>query len=132
MSGDVLTPSETGTRVTVAVAEVDPGKTYSIARSEKTQVVYVLEGKDATIVHTGAGKSSEYKTQRRAGLYLEPGDEGTVTASATPLLLLLVTVPKHTSRSIGDVVARQLLLRGVAAPVARGRETDPGADLLGQ
>jgi mannose-6-phosphate isomerase-like protein (cupin superfamily) len=99
---NVLTPSETGTRVTVAVAEVDPGKTYPIARSEKTQVVYVLEGTDATIVQTGAGKSSEHKTARRAGLYLEPGDEGTVTASATPLLLLLVTVPKHTIRPIGD------------------------------
>jgi quercetin dioxygenase-like cupin family protein len=98
----VLTPSDTGTRVTVAVAEVDPGKTYPIARSEKTQVVYVLEGQDATIAHSGAGGTSENKTQRRAGLYLEPGDEGSVRASAGPLLLLLVTVPKHTIRPVGD------------------------------
>ena len=98
----VLSPSEDGTRVAVAVREVDPGKTYHVARSEKTQVVYVLEGTDATLTHTSAGKTSEYKTQRRAGVYLEPGDEATVTASGTPLVLLLITVPKHTGRSTGN------------------------------
>ena len=41
----VLVPSEEGTRVSVSVREIDPGKTYRATRSEKTQVVYVLEGK---------------------------------------------------------------------------------------
>jgi mannose-6-phosphate isomerase-like protein (cupin superfamily) len=99
---NVLSPSEDGTRVAVAVREVDPGKTFHLARSENTQVVYVLEGQDATLTYTSAGKSAEHKTQRRSGVYLEPGDEATVTASGTPLLLLLVTVPKHTGRSTGN------------------------------
>ena len=99
---NVLAPSEDGTRVTVAVREVDPGKTLQVARSERTQVVYVLEGQDATLAQTSAGKTTEYKTQRRSGVYLEPGDEATLTASATPLLVLVVTVPKHTSRPVGD------------------------------
>jgi mannose-6-phosphate isomerase-like protein (cupin superfamily) len=98
----VLSPSEDGTRVAVAVREVDPGKTLHVARSEKTQVVYVLEGKDATLTQTSAGETTEHKTQRRVGVYLEPGDQAAVTASSTPLVLLLVTVPKHTGRAVTD------------------------------
>jgi mannose-6-phosphate isomerase-like protein (cupin superfamily) len=97
----VLGPSDGGTRVEIAVREVDAGQTSHFAGSEKTRVVYVLEGKDAALTHTTAGKTAEYKAQRRAGIYLEPGEEATVTASDTPLVLLLVTVPKHTGRAAG-------------------------------
>ena len=41
---NVLGQAETGTRVTVAVREVEPGKTFRVASSDRTQVVYVLEG----------------------------------------------------------------------------------------
>ena len=41
----VLGPSASGTRVEVAVREVDPGKTCQLARSDKTQVAYMLEGR---------------------------------------------------------------------------------------
>jgi len=95
----VLVPSEEGTRVSVSVRDIDPGKTYRATRSQKTQVVYVLEGQDATLSHTSAGKTAEHRMPRRSGVYLEPGEEATVTASATPLVLLLVTVPKHTGKS---------------------------------
>ena len=60
----VLSPGEDGTRVEVVVRELDPGKTYRLARSEKTQVAYILEGSDATLTHGtlvgkgGAGMSS--------------------------------------------------------------------------
>ena len=36
---------------------VDPGKTYRVPRTQKTQVAYVLEGQDATITHTSGGKT---------------------------------------------------------------------------
>ena len=98
----VLSPADDGTRVAVAVREIDPGKTYRIARSDRTQVAYILEGEDATVSHTTAGKTGEYKTRRRAGIYLEPGDDAAITASTTPLVLLQVTVPKHTGRSTGS------------------------------
>ena len=98
----VLGPSEAGTRVEVALKDVDPGKTCRVARSEKTQVVYLLEGKDATLTHTASGHTTEYKAPRRSGVYVEPGEEATVTASGTPLTLLLVTVPKHTGRATGS------------------------------
>ena len=96
---NVLGAAETGTRVSVAVREVEPGKTCRVTRSDRTQVVYVLEGSDATLSHTSAGKTAEHKTQRRVGVYLEPGEEATITASSTPLTLLLVTVPKHTGKA---------------------------------
>lgn len=94
----VLSRSHDGTRVEVAVKTVDPGKTCRLARSSDTQVVYILEGRDATLTHTTAGSAAQHTAQRRAGLYLEPGEEATVTATGSPLTLLLVTVPKHTGK----------------------------------
>ena len=98
----VLVPSEDGTRVHVAIVDVDPRRTCRVGSHEKTQVVYILEGSDAIVTHTRAGgttkHTTEYNAQRRAGVYLEPSEEATVTASGTPLVLLLVTVPKHTGK----------------------------------
>jgi mannose-6-phosphate isomerase-like protein (cupin superfamily) len=99
---NMLDPSQDGTRVQVAIETVDPGKTRRLAPSARTQVVYLVEGKDAQITYTTAGQRSECTAQRRAGVYLEPGEEATVVASATPLRLLLVTVPKHTGKPTAD------------------------------
>src|SRR5262245_25576803 len=99
---NVLEPSEDGTRVHVAMKDIDRGKTYRVSGSERTQVVYILEGEDARITHhTGADAAVEHVGQRRSGIYLEPSEEATVAAANTPLTLLLVTVPKHTSKAGG-------------------------------
>jgi mannose-6-phosphate isomerase-like protein (cupin superfamily) len=97
----ILGPNDEGTRVQVASEEVDPGKTCRLALGDRTQIVYILDGKNAKVTHTAVGKTSEYTAQRRAGVYLEPGEEATVTASETALLLLLITVPKHTGKATG-------------------------------
>jgi mannose-6-phosphate isomerase-like protein (cupin superfamily) len=99
---NVFVPADDGTRVQVDIKEVDPGKTYRLAASDKTQVVYILDGKDAKVTCTAAGQKAERTAQRRAGVYLEPGEEATVTASGAPLRLLLVTVPKHTGKPTGS------------------------------
>ena len=70
---NILSETETGTRATVAVRDVEPGKTFLVARTDRTQVVYVLEGKDVSLTYTSAGQTTEYQTQRRVGVYLEPG-----------------------------------------------------------
>src|SRR6266550_4232874 len=49
---NVLEPSEDGTRVHVAIKELDARQTSRIAAGDRTQVVYILEGNDARIVHT--------------------------------------------------------------------------------
>src|SRR6185436_1279379 len=98
----ILGPPAEGTRVQVAIEEVDPGKTCRLAFSDRTRVAYILDGQDATVTHTIAGKTSEYAAQRRAGVYLEPGEEATVSAAGTPLRLLLITVPKHTGKPTGN------------------------------
>ncbi len=95
---NILDPGSDGTRVQVSLKEVEPGKTSRLAPSDRTQVVYILEGKDANVRYTLSGNTSESVAQRRAGVYLEPGDEAAVTASDTPLLLLVVTVPKHSGK----------------------------------
>src|SRR6185369_9200616 len=51
---EVLEPTEDGTRVRVAIQTVDPGKTYRIAPSNRTQVVYILEGQGAKVTRTDA------------------------------------------------------------------------------
>jgi mannose-6-phosphate isomerase-like protein (cupin superfamily) len=98
---DILSPSGDKTRVHVAIEEVEPGRTCRLAASDRTQVAYVLEGDDATVTYTSAEKTSEHAAPRRSGVYLEPGEEAEITASGAPLVLLLVTVPKHTGRSTG-------------------------------
>jgi mannose-6-phosphate isomerase-like protein (cupin superfamily) len=95
---NMLLPAEDGTRVHMVIEDVDPGKTCRLTRSERTQVAYILEGQDATITHMSSGDTARHPVQRRSGVYLEPGEEAAVTASATPLTLLLVTVPKYTGR----------------------------------
>ena len=94
----LLNPADDGTRVYVAIENVDPGKTCSIQKSERTQVAYILEGQNASIIHEDITQKS---VQRRAGLYLEPGETATITADATPLILLQVSVPKYAARSTG-------------------------------
>jgi mannose-6-phosphate isomerase-like protein (cupin superfamily) len=94
----MLGPSDEGTRVRVAIVDVDPGKAYRLAPSDQTRVAYIMEGQDCAVSYTSTGQTQEYAGQRRAGVYLEPGEEATVTASKVPLVLLLVTVPKHTGK----------------------------------
>lgn len=96
---NILCPSEDQTRVAVAVREVDAGKTWRVTSSDKTQVVYVLDGAGVAITHTCQGTTTHHTAARRAGMYLEPFEEATVTASAGPLQLLVVVVPKHTRQS---------------------------------
>jgi len=96
---NVLHPSDDGTRVRVAVESVDQGKTCRVAASDRTQVAYILDGQDVTVKHTSAGRTTERLAQRRAGVYLEPGEEASLTATAGPVRLLLVTVPKHTGKA---------------------------------
>jgi len=98
---NVLLPSDDRTRVHVSVEEVDPGKTRSLTSGDRTQVAYILEGQDAKVVYTTVGKTAEYTSSRRSGIYLEPGEEATITAARTPLVLLLVSVPKHTGKPTG-------------------------------
>jgi mannose-6-phosphate isomerase-like protein (cupin superfamily) len=96
----LLGPSDEGTRVEVAIKEVDAGKTCRLAPSDRTQVAYVLEGTGATIAYTGSAATSQQTVGRRHGVYLEPGEEATITASGSPLVLLLVTVPKHAGKPV--------------------------------
>ena len=99
---NMLHPADDGTRVHVAIEDVDPGKTCRLMRSDQTQVAYILEGQNATITRTSGGATVQHAVQRRSGVYLEPGEEAAITASTTPLTLLLVTVPKYTGRLTGS------------------------------
>ena len=96
---NVLDPSADGTRVHVAIKNVGAGKTSRVDPSDRTQAVYILEGKDVKVTYTRGGSTTEHTAQRRSGVYLEPGEAATLTASETPMTLLLVNVPKHTGKA---------------------------------
>jgi mannose-6-phosphate isomerase-like protein (cupin superfamily) len=100
----ILTPSSDKTMVEVARYEVAAGRTHRVAPSERTQVVYVMEGNGAEVIFTKAGNATVHTANRRSGVYLEPGEEAVIkasgAASGTPLVLLQVTVPKHTGKPI--------------------------------
>jgi mannose-6-phosphate isomerase-like protein (cupin superfamily) len=102
---NILAPTDDGTRVHVAIVDVDAGKTHVLAASDRTQVAYLLEGSDATVSYTSKAGTNEHVARRRTGIYLEPGEEAAIRAGATPLVLLLVTVPKHTARGTGTDAA---------------------------
>jgi mannose-6-phosphate isomerase-like protein (cupin superfamily) len=99
----VLSPQRDGTRVRVVIADVDAGQVLHVAPNRNTQVAYVLEGTNVAVTHTRAGGKSEHHVQRRAGIYLEPGEEATI-ASSGPVVVLYVAVPKHTGK-VNDVEA---------------------------
>jgi mannose-6-phosphate isomerase-like protein (cupin superfamily) len=99
---NILRPSDDGTRVHIAIEDVAMGKTCRLTSSDRTQVAYILEGRDAKVTYTSAGHTAEHTAQRRAGVYLEPGEQATVTAAGSPLVLLLVAVPKHTAKATGN------------------------------
>jgi mannose-6-phosphate isomerase-like protein (cupin superfamily) len=103
---NVLRPNDDGTRVHVAVEVVDQGKTCRMPASDRTQVLYILEGQNARLTYTSAGKTTQHLAQRRSGVYLEPGEEAAVTAAETALTLLLITVPKHSRGSTGTAVPK--------------------------
>jgi mannose-6-phosphate isomerase-like protein (cupin superfamily) len=98
---DILAPANDGTRVHVAIREVDPGKACHIPPSDKTQVVYVLEGNAGEITFDQAHTSAVHPAQRGHGVYLEPGEKATIKASGARLVLLHVEVPKHTGKPTG-------------------------------
>jgi mannose-6-phosphate isomerase-like protein (cupin superfamily) len=98
----ILGPEPSGTRAEVAVRDVAAGAVWRLDPSDRTRVVYLLEGQDATLTHTRQGAATEHRAQRRSGLYLEPGERATVAAASAPLTVLVVTVPKHTVRSGAD------------------------------
>ena len=100
----VLGPSDSGTRVAVAVSDIQPGKTHRLAPSDQTRVAYLLEG-EATLTHTRGGSTVTHEARRRSGIYLEPGEEATVAASRDPVTLLLVSVPKHVGKPGADLSA---------------------------
>ena len=99
----VLSNAGNGTRVEVSVRDIEPGQTCHLGASTQTRVAYLLEGKDVTVSHTRAGGTTNHSADRRSGLYLEPGEEARFTASGIAVTLLIVTVPKHLGKPVGDV-----------------------------
>jgi mannose-6-phosphate isomerase-like protein (cupin superfamily) len=94
----ILGAPEEPTRVHVGIENVDAGQTCRLEPSERTRVAYLLEGHDARVSLTTSNGTAERTAQPRSGVYLEPGESAAMTASGSPLVLLLVAVPKHTAK----------------------------------
>jgi mannose-6-phosphate isomerase-like protein (cupin superfamily) len=102
---EILGADNNQTSVEVSKYSVAAGKSHSVPASDRTQVVYIMDGKDAEVTFTKAGKATTYPAPRRSGVYLEPGEEAVIKASSAPLALLQVTVPKHTGKAANGAPA---------------------------
>lgn len=87
-----------GTRVEVAIREVDPHATLRISSGERTRVLYLLDGEDGELESSDGAAPSRRPLARRSGVYLEPGEEAAVEAGEGTLRLLDVSVPKYADR----------------------------------
>lgn len=94
--------SADGALVEVSLYELDPHADLEVSPSERTRVVYVLDGEGAEVVRqTGAG-AERHAAPRRSGIYLEPGEEASVKAGDSALRLLDVSVPKYVGKPTHD------------------------------
>jgi mannose-6-phosphate isomerase-like protein (cupin superfamily) len=94
-----LGPSVSQTNVEASRYKIDAGKTIQFPVSERSQLIYILEGDAAEVSFTSAGKTETHPAKKLCGVYLEPGEEAAIKAS-TPLVLLRVAVPKYTGKPI--------------------------------
>ena len=95
----VLSPAEDRTRVEVAFREIDGGRTHQISSGDRTQVAYLIDGADITLTHTTSGGTTSHAAGAHCGVYLEPGEDATITSTNGPLTLLMVSVPKYADRA---------------------------------
>mgnify|MGYP003693541647 CR=1 FL=1 len=83
----MLDSSEDGTRVHVAIVEIEAGRTHRLPASDRTQVVYILEGRDARITHTSGrrrGRTRRSAAVRRLSRTVGGGDGHRVQHSTDP------------------------------------------------
>jgi mannose-6-phosphate isomerase-like protein (cupin superfamily) len=96
----ILNPATDQIRTEVTRYEVEAGNVHRVAPGDRTRVVYILEGGGAEVSFTSARKTSTFKAPCHSGVYLEPGEEAAFRSSGGPLVLLHVSVPKHTAKAI--------------------------------
>jgi len=96
----ILTPANDKTRVEVCKYQIDAGKQLRLSPSERTQLVYILEGNGAEVTFSSGGKTTKHPAQKTCGVYLEPNEEAVIKATSSPLTLLQVSVPKYTGKPI--------------------------------
>jgi len=102
---EIVGSDDDGKRAYVAVLEIDPGQTLEVSPSDRTRVVYVLDGEGAEIKHKAGSETETYSALRRSGVYLEPGEEAVVEAAGSTLRLLKVTVPKYDGKPPAEPAA---------------------------
>ena len=98
----ILGPSDEGTRVQVAIEEVDPGKTCRLALSDRTQVAYILDGTGRDGDPHDRGKDFRIRgpaPRRRLSGTRRGSHHCRRRQSAASAAL---TVPKHTGKPTGN------------------------------
>jgi len=96
----ILTPSGDQTRVEVSKYEIEAGKQLHVSPSDRTQLVYILQGNGAEVTFSSGGKTGANPAQKSCGVYLEPNEEAVIKATSSPLTLLQVNVPKYKGKAI--------------------------------
>ena len=98
----IVTPSTDKTRVEVCKYQINPGKQLRLSPSERTQVVYILEGNGSEVAFSSGGKTTKHPAEKGCGVYLEPNEDALIRSTSSLLTLLQVIVPKYKGKAIGE------------------------------
>jgi mannose-6-phosphate isomerase-like protein (cupin superfamily) len=90
----IITSDDGAKDVRAAIHEIEQGKSLEFTPDKRSHLFYVLEGEGGQFTFKGG----KHAARKGAGLYLEPGEKASVSASGTRLSLLHLHVPKHTRK----------------------------------
>jgi mannose-6-phosphate isomerase-like protein (cupin superfamily) len=98
---EIITAEDTGAnQVRAALHDVEPNQTLEFNSGDRTQLVYIIEGAGAQF----SFKGEKYPAKKGTGLYLEAGEEASITAGGTKLSVLQLQVPKHTTKAVAGAL----------------------------
>jgi mannose-6-phosphate isomerase-like protein (cupin superfamily) len=94
---EIITAEDSGAKdVRASIHDVEPNRTLEFNSSDRTHLVYIIEGSGAEF----SFKGEKYPAKKSTGLYLESGETASIMAGGTKLSVMQLHVPKHNTKAI--------------------------------
>jgi mannose-6-phosphate isomerase-like protein (cupin superfamily) len=92
---EIITARDAGARdVRAALHDVEPNKSLEVSAGSRAHLLYTIDGSGGQFSYKGKTSPATKGT----GVYLEPGEQASVSAGASKLLLIDLHVPPHTTK----------------------------------
>jgi mannose-6-phosphate isomerase-like protein (cupin superfamily) len=90
----IITSDDKAKDLRATIHDISPGKSQEFNSEGRSHLLYVIEGEGGQV----SFKGQNHIAKKGAGMYLEPGEKATVSASVNALSLLQLHVPKHVAK----------------------------------